>query len=850
MENNTSISNFFIHVVGLDILEGANLKMEEARDRLDTLVRILKDSCLLTDGFTSEQFAMHDVVRAVAVTISYTDHHVFTRRNDVEREWKDKDKLKKCTKISLTYSSTVISELWHEDLDCPDLEYFYMTNMWGSNSSFEIPEDFFTVMPNLKVLNLIGMQQLLLPLSLDLLINLRTLCLIDSKIEDVAIIGKLKKLKVLSLSNSSIRELPAEIGQLTQLKLFDLSNCRNLKIIAPNVISKLLQLEELYMKGCFIQWKVEVLKELKLLSQLASLELDIKDNKMLPKDFFSKELKRYKISIGVWPSEYIRYNEDEDLRMLKLKLNSTISLEELRGFKNVKLLFLAEFSDVENNFNEFVALTPLFDEKVIFTDLMGLELSNISSGKIWDSKFPTLMSSSYQNLTRFMLKSCGKIKYVFPSSIAKSLQTLQRLEIMDCEVLEEIVAEEEGAKAAVNFAFSQINSNLEDLYLKNKLRQIIWWCRFKTLKIEYDESANIPLGLLQRFENLEVLELTSCRYEEMFSCGKDEKHMQINLRPSLASFQNLRVLNVSWCRELMKLMTPSTARSLVQLRELSVEGCEMVIEIVENEGDATTSTEIVFDNLKKLSLEDLKSLICFCSGNYSFNFSSLEELIISECPNMKTFTQGILSTPKLYEVNYHNETKGEWEKIEVENEGNDLNKTIQGAYRKEKQDISLNLKYKAFKDVNSTEICYNQHPNFFYQNLTHLFLRNCGNIKYAFPSSIAKSLHQLQELKIEDCKVLEEIVAKEEGANAVVNFVFPNITLLKLQNLPELTTFYLGIHTSKWPMLKQLVVIDCEKFTSKHMSFQENGEEGELHISEPKSHFLDDKVRIFYSILY
>ncbi|XP_031258427.1 uncharacterized protein LOC116116502 [Pistacia vera] len=389
----------------------------------------------------------------------------------------------------------------------------------------------------------------------------------------------------------------------------------------------------------------------------------------------------------------------------------------------------------------------------------------------------------------------------------------------------------------------KINSNLEDLHLKDKLRQIRWQSRFKNLEIAYDKSANIPLGLLQRFGNLESLQLAWCRYEEMFSFGKNEKHMQITLGPFLASFQNLKVLNVIRCRELTKLMTPSTARSLVQLRELSVEGCEMVIEIVENEGDATTSTEIVFENLKKLLFRRLETLICFCSGNYSFNYPSLEELIIGKCPNMKTFSQGILSTPKLHKVNYESfdKTNNKWEKIkEVENEGNDLNKSVQGAYKK--QDISLDSKYKAFKDVNSTEIWYNQHPNFFYQNLTHLFLWNCRNIKYAFPSSIAKSLHQLQQLKIRNCKVLEEIIAKEEEANAVINFVFPNVVLLKLQNLPKLTAISHGIHTSKWPMLKELVVIKCDKFTSKHMSFQENGEEGELHISEPKSLFLDDKI--------
>ncbi|XP_044481638.1 probable disease resistance protein At4g27220 isoform X2 [Mangifera indica] len=132
--NNSSISELFRHVVCLDILEGTNLTMEDARDRLDKLVRDLKDACLLFDGLRSEQFAMHDVIRDVALTIAYVDHHVFTMRNDVEREWKEGDKLKKCTKISSPYSSIIISKLLPNDLGCPNLEYFYMWNSLFKNS--------------------------------------------------------------------------------------------------------------------------------------------------------------------------------------------------------------------------------------------------------------------------------------------------------------------------------------------------------------------------------------------------------------------------------------------------------------------------------------------------------------------------------------------------------------------------------------------------------------------------------------------------------------------------------------------------------------------------------------------
>ncbi|KAJ0080318.1 hypothetical protein Patl1_24249 [Pistacia atlantica] len=248
MGNDTSISDLLKHVVSLDILRGANPTMERARNRLNTLVRELKDLCLLLEGSRSKRFSMHDMVRAIAITIAYTDHHVFTERNDIEKQWMDKDKLRKCTKICIP-GDDVICKLWHEELDFPNLEFFYM----DMNNSVNIHANLFKKMPKLKVLNLFRMQLSLVPESLDLLTNLQTLCLDDSNIKDVAIIGKLKKLKVLSLRNANIEELPIEVAQLTQLRLLDLSNCWRLEVIAPNVISKLSQLEELYVTGCRIQ---------------------------------------------------------------------------------------------------------------------------------------------------------------------------------------------------------------------------------------------------------------------------------------------------------------------------------------------------------------------------------------------------------------------------------------------------------------------------------------------------------------------------------------------------------------------------------------------------------------------
>ncbi|MBA0561454.1 hypothetical protein Golob_018279, partial [Gossypium lobatum] len=44
-----------------------------------------------------------------------------------------------------------------------------------------------------------------------------------------------------------------------------------------------------------------------------------------------------------------------------------------------------------------------------------------------------------------------------------------------------------------------------------------------------------------------------------------------------------------------------------------------------------------------------------------------------------------------------------------------------------------------------------------------------------------------------------------------VNFEFDHLYSLRLWRLPELKCFYPGKHTTKWPMLNKLELVECEK---------------------------------------
>jgi Leucine-rich repeat (LRR) protein len=224
--------------------------------------------------------------------------------------------------------------------ECPKLEMFYLYCTAKIPKSVEIPSNFFSEMEKLKVLGLaklgmfgihkLDMQSLLS--SLQFLKNLQTLCLEQCVLGDIALVGHLSNLEILSFARSNIKQIPKEIGQLIRLRWLNLSDCVNLDGISPDVISKLKRLEDLSMRNSFDKWKAErggsnaSLLELKLLSQLTALEICIPDANILPTNLFSNKLVRYQIYIGdAWEETMA----ETTLNTLKLKLTTSNELDQV-----------------------------------------------------------------------------------------------------------------------------------------------------------------------------------------------------------------------------------------------------------------------------------------------------------------------------------------------------------------------------------------------------------------------------------------------------------------------------------------------------------------------------------------
>ncbi|KAL3357833.1 hypothetical protein AABB24_018163, partial [Solanum stoloniferum] len=138
-------------------------------------------------------------------------------------------------------------------------------------------------------------------------------------------------------------------------------------------------------------------------------------------------------------------------------------------------------------------------------------------------------------------------------------------------------------------------------------------------------------------------------------------------------FTKLQTLFVSHCGKLRNLMSPSVAKGLLNLQVLTIQGCESMEEVI-TKGEGIM---ILFPQLDQLNLDSLPKLGHFYLTELALEFPFLKDVIIYDCPEMKTFVQqGIsVSTPHLERMIH------DYEEVKVD----DLNKWVQQRFISQEQ---------------------------------------------------------------------------------------------------------------------------------------------------------------------
>ena len=219
------------------------------------------------------------------------------------------------------------------------------------------------------------------------------------------------------------------------------------------------------------------------------------------------------------------------------------------------------------------------------------------------------------------------------------------------------------------------------------------------------------------------------------------------------------------------------------------------------------------------------------------SFTKLQSMTVQFCENLM----------KIFQVNMLSRFQS-LESLVVEDSG-----SVQEIFELQGQEviethaiIMTQLKKLFMRRLPRLKRVWNKDPQetFSFQNLQEIEVMGCESLTTLFPTSVAKCLKQLEDLRIAECGI-EEIIEQEEGAKEDVRFVFPKLTLLLLQQLPKLKWFYRGVHTSEWPLLKTLEVSgsnEIQIFASKEFRIEEPDEQSRLETSIQQPLFLVEEV--------
>lgn len=304
---------------------------------------------------------------------------------------------------------------------------------------------------------------------------------------------------------------------------------------------------------------------------------------------------------------------------------------------------------------------------------------------------------------------------------------------------------------------------------------------------------------------------------------------------------NLRKVNVEGCDRLKYVFHLSMIQSLSQLQEMVIHRCkEMKAVVAEYEDDS----KMEFTELRILELRSLPKLNFFSFDFDSepsnprplFNkkdafpmletlniyqmdllkmiwpeqlkldsFSKLKKLYITQCGNLIEIFQPntLRSIRSLEELRISDCQLTEVFAMRGTNE-EETGDTIQKK--------CLQLKYLDLQNLGNLKYIWSLDRGaiFTFKNLHEVKVGGCCSLKSLFPASVARDLEHLTALEIYQCGV-EEVVGKDEGLETEPTFSFPRLTLLRLEQLPELQSFYPGKHWSKWPSLKELKICNCDK---------------------------------------
>ncbi|KAM7473586.1 hypothetical protein LguiB_020829 [Lonicera macranthoides] len=530
-----------------------NDKLHEARKKAHRNVETLLHSNLLSLGANPKYCVkIHDLVWDFLVSTSSTGLFMVSY-GDGLKEWPRSESDEDYTSISLLCSQ--MDEV-PEGLNFQNLKLLQLTGDRVGHS-LKIPEPFYEGMGGLNVLAFRRMTVPLTPKSLQLLTNLRTLSLRECSLgDDVAMIGNLGKLEVLSFAYSDIKELSTELGKLRGLRLLDLNGCQKLCVIAPGVFSRLIVLEELYMRGtllCSGDRIQAMFSEIASLSKLVVIDSEI-PLQVLPMDSLFEKLKKFKLSIyryGGSTAEYLFPNT------LDLKCDSSVLLQD-----GIKLLV----QESETMHLTVTGLKTLFDNSVTwnFSNLESLSLVSCNelvylNNSLRKIEFRSLKYLSLRNLPK-LVGFCNAHNLVeFPQLVELELNRLPLFTSLHPKT---------ETSASVHSHASSINPyfNQKDPHQTRRFQNL------RSLKVNHCSGLRHISTPSTNFGELQHLEVQYCESLQAIVAA-DGREEEDSAMEGVLLLPKLNHLNLSYLPKLSVIVPKGYTLGWSSLKKLKVNRC-------------------------------------------------------------------------------------------------------------------------------------------------------------------------------------------------------------------------------------------------------------------------------------
>ncbi|XP_063947096.1 disease resistance protein At4g27190-like [Daucus carota subsp. sativus] len=373
-------------------------------------------------------------------------------------------------------------------------------------------------------------------------------------------------------------------------------------------------------------------------------------------------------------------------------------------------------------------------------------------------------------------------------------------------------------------------------------------------KAEYVKLKHIDINVIgsifdsnpEAFTELRELHIKECNeMEHLARMSQDE----IQHSPQ-TSFSKLTCLEITECSGLRYLFCNSVAKCLTQLQKLIIRDCPVMEAIVMNDG--SSSGDIIhFSNLEELELSKVPRLRSFCSKNKdammqpSAQFQPLFHRMV-EFPALKDLKiENVEDTSDIWERDYNSESSF-CKLTTISLQGFSKLETIIPAVMLHKLSSLQSLRISDCSslisgvgtDASNIDVCglpalshlyLNELPCLtetglksgnLYPNLKKLEINDCHSLTNVVP----KDVMHLEEIIVRKCKKMKRIVgeAKQGEINDVL--VFPELLCLRLELLPNLTSFC-GEETDackvEFPNVVTLEISGCKEIKLELIEFSD-----------------------------